>query len=646
MRHLKIIGSATAAALLAFSFASCKSRENAADGKTEITMMYTDPLPCFEKYIEDSCPGVNLKIEISTPATINSDSERRLKNNHGADLVATTLPTKELSGYVSDLSAEPYSTLYYATVMNSLTFDGQVRFLPLPGQYEGYILNVTLTEKLGLTVPEDMAGIDAVLAAAKEQNIGVGSDGAVFGLNNVDMSAFGSYVVGSQVPDFLGLADGAVWMSNFKAKRASFSGAWDGCMERTLNWSKNGYLSAEASTYKSKNSLPVTQRMKNGEMMLAYGKAGLLAELNESKEYKYTMLPFMSDSGNKPWTVSFSDAYIGINASLAGTEKEDICTRILELLSTKEGQDAWIADTGASASYLINYGAVPSGLPDGLEDCINNGYVYNLRLPSDVVLHFGKLMSEVLIGEKEMQEALTEMDDYYINGSKESVSEKVVGSINGNMLYENYNIRLKETAVGNLMADAAAEAAGTDMAFVNGGNIRAGLFAGDVLESDIAEVSPYSNRIIAVEAKGSVIYEMLENGISMQITESGVPSGRFLQVSGLKYSFTPATNDAPARLVSASLPDGTEIDRDKSYTFAVSDYMAGKNGYIENNGDGYVMLNIYSDDTEKGEVRLIKETGYTYAEAMTEYFEKHGAEDISCETEGRIEIVGQGGESE
>ena len=84
------------------------------------------------------------------------------------------------------------------------------------------------------------------------------------------------------------------------------------------------------------------------------------------------------------------------------------------------------------------------------------------------------------------------------------------------------------------------------------------------------------------------------------------------------------------------MPDGSDLDPDGEYQVAVNDYMAGKGSYAEGNGDGFTMLNYYDDDTPKGSVTLVKDTGLFYRDAMALYFEKHGDAAVDVRIEGRI----------
>lgn len=646
MRRIKIISIGFILCLL-LGTTGCQSDPTPPDTKekTVVTMMYNIPLPQFEALVEETYGDIDLQVESTTSATINGDSERRLRNGHGPDLVITTLPTGGVQDYVLDLSAETFAADYQATALSPIMIDGQTRYLPLPGQYAGYILNKTLAEQLGYAQPASRGELIALMDAGKTQGVGIGPDGAMFGLNTVDSAAVGSYIMGTLVPDFLGTMDGIKWTEGFQSGTVGFSGVWEHSLDTLVTLVERGYLNASALAVTKTNVIPVRDRMLEGTMLVVYGDVRLFDQLEHmSDSYEYTILPFFSDAGNHPWVLSWPAAYIGINAALSTEGNEaalEACRRVLTLLSTQEGQAAWIADTSATTSYLTGFTATGDAAPDGLADCIADGYVYNLQMPSNIIQFFGANMISVLDGKLEMSEALAAVDDYCMNGSDAvDYDQSVVGSVVEDLLYENYNTRQEETAIGNLVADAAAEYVEADLAAINGGGIRASLYQGDVLGADLAAVCPYDNKIILVEAKGSVILEMLANGVSQTQRRENVPAGRFLQVSGLHYSYQPMEADTPAELLSVTLADGSPLDPDASYRLAIVNYMAGSSGYLDNNGDNYTMLNLYSDTTPKAEgVTLLKETEASLADALRTYFQRHQDEPVTAELEGRITVV-------
>lgn len=627
---------------------SCKqsvTQEEAPSERTVVTMMYPIVLEHFEELVENTYTDIDLQVEPTTSAVMNGDSERRLHNGHGTDLVITTLPTGDVKNFMLDLSATEVSTSYQATVMNAIMIDGKTRYLPLPGQYSAHIINKTFADRLMDTPPASNSQLLALLDAGRKQGVGIGQDGSMFGIDVVNSAAIGSYIIGTQVPDFLGRMDGIEWMSGLEAGTVTFKGKWNNCLDRLIDCVERGYLNTQTLSLNQTNALPVRDRMLDGSLLFCYGNVRLLSQLEEmSEQYEYDMLPFLSEQGNQPWVISSPDGYIGINITLSESGEEtklDACQRILTLLSTQEGQDAWIADTQATNSYLSNYKNTQNFVPEGLKACVAGGYIYDLRMPSNVIQYFGKNMISVLNGTAKMTDALEAVDDYCLNGSDAvDYSQSVVGSVEEDLLYENYNTRLGETAIGNLVADAVAEYTGADIAVVNGGGIRASLYQGDVLGADLAAVCPYANIIFLVETDGSVIMEMLENGISLTKRDNDVPSGRFLQVSGLCYTYRPESSESPAELLSVTLPDGLPLDAGAHYKLAITNYMAGSSGYMDNNGDGYTMLNLLSDDVPKAEnVVLLEDTQATYADAMKAYFNNHRNEPVTAELEGRITMI-------
>lgn len=122
----------------------------------------------------------------------------------------------------------------------------------------------------------------------------------------------------------------------------------------------------------------------------------------------------------------------------------------------------------------------------------------------------------------------------------------------------------RESAVGNLIADALREWAGADVGFMNSGGIRANLPAGQLVYSDIFEVSPFDNYPATVMMTGDQIRRALE---STSNGERGI-----LQVSGLRYTFDEALTGN--RLVSVTLDNGQPLEPNKLYKVVMPDFLS------------------------------------------------------------------------
>ncbi len=616
-------------------------------GRLPITMMYSSELKNFEKLVEDTYPDIDLRVEINAEATIDGESERRLRSGHGTDIVTTNMPTGNAKDYVMDLSAMTYASKYQAGITKSLQIDGRTHFIPMPGKYSGYIYNVSMAEQAGADIaPADNGALLAMMDKVSGQGLGKEDlDNVMFAFSSMDLPTVSAYFIGTQIPDFLGLADGVTWRQKLTTRESGFADGMSHSIDVVSAMAERGYIDPSRLTGQKGNATPVLERMLNGTMFITYGTIDFFNTLNGGGgEYEFAMLPFLSDKGNHPWTMVTPAAFLGINADLGekGNEKKlDAADRILSLLSSEEGQKAVIADGGAAQSYLNGMTADAGEVPPGLADCVENGYIYNLQFPAKLLQYFGNQMIASLNGEMTVDEALANVDNYFVNGDEEvEYDHTLVGVMADDLIFENYNTRREETAVGNLVSDAVKEMTGADIALVNGGSVRSSLYKGNVFGYDLDAVCPYPNEVVVLKTDGATVKSALANGITLINQDSGIPGGRFLNVAGLCYTFRAPTEDSPAELLDVTLPDGSPLNDNDTFTVAMTGYMAGQNGYNDNNGDGYVMFNIYSDTTPPAKnVELIAETGRTFTDALQLYFENHANEAITAKLEGRIKVV-------
>ena len=154
-------------------------------------------------------------------------------------------------------------------------------------------------------------------------------------------------------------------------------------------------------------------------------------------------------------------------------------------------------------------------------------------------------------------------------------------------------IRIAETNLGDLCADAYRDQSGADVAFVNGGGIRTSIEKGDITYGDIVSVHPFGNQLTEIEVTGQQILDALEWGAKTLPDEDG----GFIQVSGLTYEIhmdvkSPCRKDESGmftgisgeRRVQNVKVGGADIDPKKTYTLAGHDYM------LLNHGDGFTMF--------------------------------------------------------
>lgn len=155
-------------------------------------------------------------------------------------------------------------------------------------------------------------------------------------------------------------------------------------------------------------------------------------------------------------------------------------------------------------------------------------------------------------------------------------------------------VRSAETNLGDLTADGYRAITGADIAFSNGGGIRASIKAGDITYNDALTVFPFGNSACMIEATGQQIKDALEMGARNLPEENG----GFLQVSGLTYTVNTAipssvVTDEKGNFASVNgayrvtdiMVGGQPLDLNKTYKLASHNYM------LLSGGDGMTMFN-------------------------------------------------------
>ncbi len=166
--------------------------------------------------------------------------------------------------------------------------------------------------------------------------------------------------------------------------------------------------------------------------------------------------------------------------------------------------------------------------------------------------------------------------------------------------------------LGNFIADAQREAAGTDIAVMNNGGIRANLLAGAVTYGALFEVSPFGNILVRMTASGTAVRAYMERMVGR-----GQP---IAHVSGLTVRYDPA-RPVGERILEI-LVGGAPLDPNRTYTVAMTDFMAG-------GGDGLALAT--STD--------VVDTGIVDIDALVAYARSRPGGVIRADPTVRLRVV-------
>lgn len=236
-----------------------------------------------------------------------------------------------------------------------------------------------------------------------------------------------------------------------------------------------------------------------------------------------------------------------------------------------------------------------------------------------------------------MEEEIAAVQAQYEEQLSQVVGSTDVALVTTDPATGEYWVRSRETNLGDFCADAYRAVMGADIAFVNGGGIRAELAPGEVTYGDILDLHPYGNALCLVEATGQQILDALEMGAR----KYPQTSGGFLQVSGLTYTIDAAVPssvvvdengafqsvDGPRRVTGVKV-GGQPLELDRVYTLASHNYM------LKSGGDGYTMFQgctLLKDETVLDNQALIRYLGQILEGDLSAYSAPGG--------QGRIQIA-------
>ena len=165
-------------------------------------------------------------------------------------------------------------------------------------------------------------------------------------------------------------------------------------------------------------------------------------------------------------------------------------------------------------------------------------------------------------------------------------------------------VRITETNLGNLIADAFRTVLGADIAYFNGGGIRSNIEAGEITYNDLLNVLPFNNTGVVVEVDGATVLKMLNAAVAKWPEENA----NFPHVSGVLFSAN-TQGDANSRVYNVNVLNPETgayepLELDKMYTVASNNFI------LLECGDGMTMF--------EG-AKVVSDTGILDVEILERY---------------------------
>ncbi len=164
-------------AVMATTLSGCKNND---DDIREIELNVFMSFPRFqeqfeeyfelfsEKMLEEENIRVIINLEMPSSDTAQQLLQARLSSGDAPDIYTlhaiADIPSYYEAGYLLDLSDAEFVDSVYASVLESVTYDEKVLALPLESLAWGYLYNKDMFAEYGLTPPETLSEMEAVVA--------------------------------------------------------------------------------------------------------------------------------------------------------------------------------------------------------------------------------------------------------------------------------------------------------------------------------------------------------------------------------------------------------------------------------------------------------------------------------------------------
>ena len=330
------------------------SQKKVEEGRTVVTILvkYAFSINSFEKAVEEKFPDIDIvQIGNYTPDMGIEEYSRRLEHDDLTDIVMTW-PLDAGEEYwadrLLDLSGEDFTSRYKLSMLNNISRDGTLFYLPGPSQVRGILYNKTLFQENGWEVPgnyEEFTELCKTIEASGIRSIQLG-----FENSEVLNTAFTGFNFGS----CFSKPEDRQWIANYNKGTGSFGDHFGPALDVFQQMTEEGiWKPSDLEVEYSKRETMLYAR----ECAMVEDSALLARRGHEISIMgdEFALMPFFNPGSNDDWARLYMVCYVGVNKHLAEPENRDKyrqVMKIMDFISTPEGQEAMMADTGAMFSSL------------------------------------------------------------------------------------------------------------------------------------------------------------------------------------------------------------------------------------------------------------------------------------------------------
>lgn len=542
------------------------------EGRTQITVLvkYAFSIDTFEKAVEEKFPDIDIvQVGNYTKDMGIEEYAARMEHDDLTDVVMTwplNVGEEYWADRLLDLSGMDFTSSYNLSMLNDISRDGKLYYLPGPAQIRGILYNKTMFEENGWEVPksyEEFVDLCKIIEESGMRSIQLG-----FKNSEVLDTAF----VGYNYSDAYSKPQDTQWINDYNGGKGSFGEHFGSSLDLFQEMIDAGIWKPEDLNvgYAERETMFFNRQCAMVEDSVLMARMGY--SLTGSTD-EIALMPFFNKGEESDWARLYMVCYIGLNKHLAEAEnkdKYDLVMKLMDYVSTPEGQETLAGDTGAMYSSLRD--VPPPDIPEikELVPTLTHGRYAIFPTLKNAQSALREGLAGMVEGTKTKADVIKMVDEQNRNPSVIS-KPKILGNATA-------DFTMLET--GNFITDVMREWSECEVALFldngkdglyNGKGVSGSLYAGDVTNIDIKRITPDLKHgekgiLQKVSMTGADLLRTLEYAIPV----NNNVTGWFYYFSGIKMEYNPLAEPG-SRIKKVTMKDGNNINVDKIYTIAIMD---------------------------------------------------------------------------
>ncbi len=377
------------------------------DGTAKIRMTYwnsEDTVKSLLEYLKEEVPDVEIEFQFIDNSNYDTVVDTQLSAEEGPDIIcespASALKHAKL-GYlaeVNDLGAK-----YSDAGTSVYSYDGNIYALPGISWFEGIYYNKQLFEDNDIEIPTTF---DEYIAICKKfQELGIKPLAA--GLKSWEPMLKNSMAF--VTADYLSTDEGESFGEDYRNGEASLDGTWNEYLETWSQMITEGIYTTDMTGTDHDQAL---EEFATGKAaMFCSGPWDLETITSKNPDLKIDMMPFNGTKASDGWLIGGPGCGFAVNES---SKNKDAAKKVLEAISTVEGQEAFWQDNQGGSSYLDG---AEFDLPEAYASAAKTLAAGNVYCPwnewgdaAGAHETYGTEMQSYLLGEQDISQTLKNVD--------------------------------------------------------------------------------------------------------------------------------------------------------------------------------------------------------------------------------------------